>query len=248
LGQDVSYLLSGMYSYGEEVRDDEVRARALAGNSGATHEVDRFNGSTGRRSVLWGGLASISSLFGQHTRAFFNGTFNRTADNEARFEIGTSENHGDMPMQIQRLRFVERNVFSAQAGAEHHMGRHVLDWSVTGSGVRRYEPDRSELVYAQTEQGQPFRWFSAVSEGAVRTFGDLDESAREAALNYRLNLGGAGDGTSLRLGGLYRTTDRDAVNRAYSISSTRLPLDALELSPEQIFDGRFTQDGHNYMR
>src|SRR5690606_25830548 len=103
LGQDVSYLLSGTYSYGEEVRDDEVRARALAGSGGATHEVDRFNGSTGRSSVLWGGLASLSSLFGQHTRAFFNGTFNRTADNEARFEIGTSENHGDMPMQIQRL-------------------------------------------------------------------------------------------------------------------------------------------------
>lgn len=248
LGQSISYLLSGTYSYGEEVRDNEVRARALAGSAGATHEVDRFNGSTGRSSVLWGGLASMSSLLGQHTRAFFNGTFNRTADDEARFEIGSSENHGDMPMQVQRLRFVERSVFSAQAGAEHHLGRHILDWSATASGVRRYEPDRSELVYAQTEPGQPFRWFSAVSEGAVRTFGDLDESAREGALNYRVHLGGAGEGTSLKVGGLYRSTDRAAVNRAFSISATRLPVSALELAPEQIFDGRFTADGHGYMR
>jgi outer membrane receptor for ferrienterochelin and colicin len=247
-GQDISYLLSGTYSYGEEVRDNEVRARALAGSAGTTHEVDRFNGSTGRSSVLWGGLASMSSLFGQHTRAFFNGTFNRTADNEARFEIGASENHGGLPMQIQRLRFVERSVFSAQAGAEHHLGRHIIDWSATASGVRRYEPDRSELVYAQTEPGHPFRWFSAVSEGAVRTFGDLHESAREAALNYRIHLGGAGQGTSLKVGGLYRATERDAVNRAFSISATQLPVSALELAPEQIFDGRFTADGHNYMR
>ena len=248
LGQDISYLLSGTYSYGEEVRADEVRARALAGGAGATLEVDRFNGSTGRSSVLLGGLASMSTLVGQHTRAFFNGTYNRTADNEARFEIGSSENHGGTPMQIQRLRFVERSVFSAQTGAEHHLGRHVLDWSVTTSGVRRYEPDRSELVYAQTEPGQPFRWFAASSEGAVRTFGDLEESAAEAGLNYRVHLGGAGEGTSAKIGALYRRTDRDAVNRAYSISASQLPVTALEMSPEQIFDGRFTADGHGYMR
>lgn len=248
LGRNISYLLSGTYSYGEEVRDNEVRARALAGSAGATHEVDRFNGSTGRSSILWGGLASLSSLVGQHTRAFFNGTFNRTADNEARFEVGSSENHGGMPMQIQRLRFVERSVFSAQAGAEHHLGRHVINWSATASGVRRYEPDRSELVYAQTETGQPFRWFSAVSEGAVRTFGELEESAREIGLDYRIDLGGAGNVTALKVGGLYRTTNRDAVNRAYSISATQLPVAALELAAEQIFDGRFTADGHSYLR
>src|SRR5690606_20436030 len=138
LGHDISYLLSGTYSYGEEVRDNEVRARALAGNAGTTTEVDRFNGSTGRSSILWGGLASWSSLFGHHRGPFFIGAFNRTADNEARFEIGSSENHGGMPMQIQRLRFVERSVFSAQAGAEHHLGRHVIDWSATTSGVRRH--------------------------------------------------------------------------------------------------------------
>src|SRR5690606_22543941 len=130
----------------------------------------------------------------------------------------------------------------------HHLGRHVIDWSATTSGVRRHEPDRSELVYAQTQPGQPLRWFSAVSEGAVRTFGDLNESAREAAVNYTLDLGGAGDGTSLKVGGLYRTTARDAVNRASSISATQLPVEALELAPEQSFDGRFTADGHCYMR
>ncbi|HEX2166700.1 MAG TPA: TonB-dependent receptor [Longimicrobiales bacterium] len=245
---DISYLLSGTYSYGEEVRADEVRARAQAGSGGTTNEVDRFNGATGRTTVLWGGLASMSTLLGQHTRAFFNGTYNRTADNEARFEIGSSENYGGMPMQIQRLRFVERSVYSAQWGAEHHLGRHIVDWRATAAGVRRYEPDRSELVYARTDADQPFRWFSATSEGAVRTFGDLEESSREVRANYRLNLGGSGDGSSARAGVLYRQTERDAVNHAYSISATQLPLPALELTAEQIFDGRFTADGHSYMR
>ncbi|HEX6134379.1 MAG TPA: TonB-dependent receptor [Longimicrobiales bacterium] len=243
-GQDISYLLSGTYSYGEEARAEERRARALADGSGGTQEVDRFNGATGRTSVLLGGLANLSTLIGQHTRAFFNGTLNRTADNEARVELGSSENHGGMPTQIQRLRFVQRGIHSAQLGAEHQTGRHTIDWSVTASGVRRYEPDRSELVRAQTEPGEPFRWFSAGGEGAVRTFGDLSESAREASANYRLSLGAA----AVKVGGLYRRTERDAENRAYSISATQLPVSALELTPEQIFDGRFTADGHAYMR
>lgn len=248
LGQDISYLLSATYSYGEEVRAQEVRARALAGSAGGTLEVDRFNGSTGRSTVLMGGLASMSTLLGQHTRAFFNGTYNRTADNEARVELGSSENHGGIPMRIERLRFVQRNVYSAQAGAEHHLGRHVLDWNATASGVGRYEPDRSEFVYAQTETGQPFRWFSASSEGAVRTFGELEETAREVSGNYRLNLGGAGDGSFAKIGALYRRTDRDAANNAFSISAGQLPVTALEMAPEQIFDGRFTAEGHGYMR
>src|SRR5690606_8252369 len=112
-GQPVSYLLSGTYSYGEEVRDDEVRARALPGANGTVLEVDRFSGSTGRTSVLWGGLANLSTLVGEHSRFFFNGNLNRSADNEARFEAGTSENHGNIPMEVQRLRFVQRTIGSA---------------------------------------------------------------------------------------------------------------------------------------
>jgi TonB-dependent receptor len=42
--------------------------------------------------------------------------------------------------------------------------------------------------------------------------------------------------------------DRAATNTAYSVSARQLPLSALELEPELIFDGRFTADGHAYMR
>jgi outer membrane receptor for ferrienterochelin and colicin len=246
-GQNLSYLLSGTYSYGEETRDEEVRARALAGPEGSALEADRFVGSTGRSTVLWGGLANLTTLLGQHTRAFFNGTYNRTADNEARFEVGNSENHGNLPLQIQRLRFVERSVHSAQLGAEHQLGsRHVIDWSATFSGVRRYEPDRSEFVYAQVDPEQPYRWFSSSTEGAVRTFGDLTESALEAAANHRINVGGSS--SHVKIGGLLRRTERDAVNRAYGITALQLPGDGGQLAPEQIFDGRFSSEGHSYMR
>jgi outer membrane receptor protein involved in Fe transport len=247
LGRPVSYLLSGTYSYGDEVRADEVRSRALAASGGTTREIDRFAGETGRSSVLWGGLVNASTLFGQHTRLFLNTTYNRTADNEARHELGSSENHGDIPMRIERLRYIERTVFSSQLGAEHAAGPLAVDWSLTGAGVRRDEPDRSEIVYAQTVAGEPMRWFAASNEGAVRTFGRLSENSGEAALNVRLPVSVLSGG-SIKVGGLARFTSRDADNSAYSISALSLPTSALEQRPEQIFDGRYTADGQSYLR
>jgi outer membrane receptor protein involved in Fe transport len=247
LGRRISYLLSGTYSYADEVRAGETRARALAGAGGVAREIDRFTGETGRSSVLWGGLLNASTLLGQHSRFFLNSTYNRTADNEARLEVGSSENHGDIPMHIERLRFIERSIYSAQLGAEHALGGHALDWSVTASGVRRNEPDRSEIVYARTTDDAPFRWFAASNEGAVRTFGSLRENNGEAAVNYRIGLGTL-NGAQLRVGALARMTRRDADNHAYSISALQLPVAALELAPEQIFDGRFTGEDQGYLR
>ena len=67
-GRDISYLLSGTYAYGEEVHAGEVRARTIAGDAGSVMEVDRFTGETGRTTVLWGGLASASTLFGSKSK------------------------------------------------------------------------------------------------------------------------------------------------------------------------------------
>jgi TonB-dependent receptor len=45
----------------------------------------------------------------------------------------------------------------------------------------------------------------------------------------------------VKLGGLYRTTDRDADSRAFSISAAGAPESMRVLPPEQLFDGRYTQ-------
>ncbi len=250
-GQAISYLGSLSYSYGEEVRHGEIRARALAGDAGTTLEVDRFAGSTGRSSVLWGGMANLSTLLGQSTRVYLNNTYNRSAENEARFESGVSENFGNIPLQINRLKYVERDVYSTQLGASHALtATQSVDWTGTLSGVSRNEPDRSEIVYAQqadpaTGALLPSAWMSVNSEGAVRTFGRLDERALEAAANYKLSFGKAGT-NGIKVGGLFRNTSRDAFNKAYSISSLTLPTTARELRPEEIFDGRFTSEGQGH--
>jgi outer membrane receptor protein involved in Fe transport len=252
-GQRFSYLISGTYSISSEARAEEVRSQALAGPGGTALEVDRFAGATGRTSVLWGGLLNASTLIGQRTRLLLNTTYNRTSDNEGRTEVGTSENFGELPLAIERLRFVERSVWSSQLRGEHELGDHRLDWGVTASGVQRNEPDRSEVIYAMqndpvTGNPLPPAWFSVDTEAAVRTFGDLTESSIEAAGNYRFAFGDPARQNLLKVGGAFRSTERDSDNRAYGISSGSLTAAQRQLEPEEIFDGRFTSGSDPILR
>ena len=250
-GQRVGYLASGTYSYSETARIDQRRAQALPTQGGGTQEVDRFEGDSGGRSVLWGGLLNLSTLAGSSSRFMLNGTYNRTADDEARVEVGDSENLGQT-FEIQRLRYVERTVASGQLAGEHQLGaEHRIDWSANASRVTRAEPDRSEFV-RQIEvdaQGNPLppAWFNVSNEGAVRTFADLAERSLESSLGYTLWFGGSQEPRRLKIGGTGRLTTRDASNLAYAISAT-LDQSGRALEPEEIFDGRFADDTSQVFR
>jgi len=239
LGRDVGYVGAFSYQYGSEVRAAEERAFAIVGPDGGTVPVDAYRGSTGRESVLWGGLLNLSAMAGAGTRLSFDNTFSRSSDNEARVESGLDENFG-LPLDLYRLRFVERTVWSSRLAGEHERDRRRLEWSLTGSGVSRREPDRSEAVYATDEPGgAPF--LLADPQSAVRTFGDLTERSLAADADYLLRLGGAGGDHSLKVGALGRYTSRDARNDVYSLSAD-LPREQRERPAEEIFalaaDGR----------
>jgi outer membrane receptor for ferrienterochelin and colicin len=250
-GRQLGYLLSGTYSYSETARIDQRRAQALPTQGGGTQEVDRFEGDSGGRSVLWGGLLNLSTLVGSNSRFMLNATYNRTADDEARVEVGDSENLGQT-FEIQRLRYVERTVASGQLAGEHQLGSaHRIDWSTSASRVTRAEPDRSEFVRQLDvdAQGNPLppAWFNVSNEGAVRTFADLDERALEGAMGYTLWFGESREPRRLKVGGSGRLTTRDASNLAYAISAT-LDESGRQLDPEEIFDGRYADDTSQVFR
>ena len=244
LGQRFGYLVSGTYALTQDLRGNQVRALADRGNTaGDTREIDKFTGSTSSQGVLWGGLANLSTLLGSNTRVQFNNTYNRTADNDARRERGAFENEG-FPVQIDRMQYIERSIRSNQLAVEHQIGGNKLDWAVTSSGVTRDEPDRSEFIYV-IEQDTPsgaerLRWLNTGNGGAVRTFSALQETSREGRANYQLNFGALGRQHYLKVGGLYRTTDRDADSKAYAIAAPLASAAVRELPPEQLFAGPFT--------
>jgi outer membrane receptor protein involved in Fe transport len=245
-GKELGYLISGSYSYSQEVKADQVRAFALAGANGTPTEVDRYEGETGRATVLWGGLANFTTALGSHTKVSFNNTYSRTMDNDGRLEFTPRSENLAIPLQIQRLRYVERNVLSTRLSALHQLARrHQVEWAAGYSDVARKEPDRSEIVYtAQLDaNGAPVTtsWLGISNEAAVRTFANLNEDAVDGQLSYQLLLGSIENPWAVKVGGYHRSVDRTADNTYYSISlAGSLPPTALQLSPEEIFDGRFS--------
>ena len=244
-GHRVGYLVSGSISSGTDVKDGQIRALADRGTTkGETIEIDRFTGQTSSQSVLWGGLTNVSTLLGEGSRISFNGLFNRSADNDARVEIG-SFTADALPVKITRMQYTERGIYSGQFAGEHQIGESQrFDWTATASGVRRYEPDRSafvQIVERDTPNGPDvLRWYSSGSGAAVRTYSDLNENSHEYSAKYQVSFGPAASQTIVKLGGLYRATSRDAQSLSYAFSANGASNELRELPMEQIFDGRFT--------
>jgi hypothetical protein len=245
--RQIGYVAAFSYGYSQEARADEVRSFAVPLGDGQTGTVDRFVGSTGRESVLWGGLLNLSTMLGRGTRVSLNNTLTRSADNEGRYEEGVDENLGT-PLQITRLRYVERTVWASQLAGEHELPRRQrLDWGASAAGVLRVEPDRSEMVYARDDIGTLPFWYNG-SEAAVRTFGDLSEYAFGGNADYTLRFGPFAREHSLKVGALGRFTTRESDVNSYSITANNLTREQREITPEEIFDGRYAAAGSDNFR
>jgi hypothetical protein len=164
-------------------------------------------------------------LAGSSSRLLLNATYNRTADDEARVEVGDSENLGQT-FEIQRLRYVERTVASGQLAGEHQLGsRTGSTGAATPRESRVAEPDRSEFV-RQIEvdaQGNPLppAWFNVSNEGAVRTFADLDERSFEGSRATRSGSGSRGNRGVSRSGERGASPPRRVQSRVRDLGDAR---------------------------
>jgi outer membrane receptor protein involved in Fe transport len=246
-GQRFGYIGSFSYSYNQEARRNESRASAFPGPTpDQATPVNLYTGSTGRESVLWGGLLNVSTRVGAGTKLSFNNSLTRTADNEAT-RLGGFYEQNAINLDLTRLSFVERSVRSNQLVGEHLLGeRHFLDWSVSASGVKRNEPDRADLIYVAENDGTgnmvPSFWWGA-NRSADRTFSSIDENGYEGGLNYRLSLGAADSPTWIKAGVMGRTVDRDADSRIYNLTTTSLTEAERRASADEIFSGFYASQG-----
>jgi TonB-dependent receptor len=243
----LGYLGSFTYATSQDVRRDERRALAVSNGSLGTRPQNAYFGGTGTASVLWGGIFNVTTQLGPGTTLALDNTYSRTADNQATRLAGTSEEFAT-DLDVTRLTFTERYVRSSQLRAEHHLGqRHTVEWAVSGSSVRRYEPDRSEVIYRAAidtvrHTSRPLEWWGA-PRSAVRTFSDLHESAVEASASYRLAWGPPGHGGALKVGANHRSVDRAEESRPFDLLNLDLSDAERGAAPETIFNGAYAASG-----
>jgi hypothetical protein len=241
LGQPIGYAGSFSYSYDQVVRKDETKGLAKNGPTfGTAVPYNSYQGSSGVNSVLWGGLLNLSTRIGEGSKLSFNNTYTRGGDNDASVLAGDNEEFSQFnPLTFTRLEFIERAVRSNQLAGEHLLGeKHFITWSVTSSGVIRNSPDRSDIGYQSRPDASgavaPVSWVGQ-PRFATRTFSELDEHSWDFSGNYRLTLGSSSYPIQLKVGGDYRTTNRDADTRAYDLINLGLSETERSVQPEQIF-------------
>lgn len=247
----VGYLLSGTYSSSFDARKDEVRSLAIMPDH-ATGELvpfSRFSGASTVSSVLWGGLFNASTLIGDRTRLLTNNMYNRGADNEGTQLFGRRDQDDNMPTRRTMLRYVERSMRSNQLKVEHMFSdRNAFNLAVTFAGVKRNEPDRTEMDYIQerdiaTGELMPYALFIRNLDGARKTFAGLNENSINLNLDYNL--------WEFKFGAALRRTSRNADNSAFSIinnfaSGSTIPRALLELDAEDIFNSETLSDTSSY--
>jgi TonB-dependent receptor-like protein/carboxypeptidase family protein len=243
--QPIGYIGSFTYSYGQEARKEETRSLIQA-TASDFQPLNESHGGTARNTVLYGGILNLSTRIGASSKISFNNTYNRTADNEATDLAGFNEEF-NTDLDVTRLTFTQRTVRSHQVMGEHMLGQsHLVDWSLSGSFVNRYEPDRSDIAYTASIDpvsgaSTPIAWLGG-PRSATRTFSDLDEDGYEGRANYRLLLGSGVQPAVLKVGGAYRAVDRIADSRAFDITNRGLGEADRSRAPEEIFAGPAAED------
>ncbi len=247
-GQSIGYVASLTYSADETAKLDQVSAIAFPdGASGGLRALNDNHGSSGTRSVSWGGLLNLSTRIGLGTKVDFNNTYTRSADNTSQALAGFNEDFTE-DLDLTRLTYVERWVRSNQLRASHLLGtRHLFEWSVTNSAISRVEPDRSDLAYVTAidptaQTSDPQFWFGT-ERSASRTFGDIYEKAWQGSGDYQLTLGSAYQPLRIKVGGFYKAIDRTADSRTYEIANFLLDETARSNTAETVLHGTNPESG-----
>lgn len=255
LGRRIGYVGAFTWSQSQDVRLDETRALGVAGNDNHAIKRNAFTGQTATTGVLWGGMLNLTTFLGTKHKFEFNNSYNRAADSEAHQDLGSLEDYADVDsVSRTQLTYVERSVRSNQVRGTHQLfSGMTFDWAYTNSRVTRDQPDQSNILYGKEPNIAgggyfPFGWLSFIPDATRRSYSNLSETANEAQGNLSVRLGPASAEGRVRMGGWYRRAHRDADARYYNIFARRsLTADERRLTPEEIFDGRFSQDTSNVL-
>ena len=249
-GRPLGYIAALTYSESQEIRLHEERRTASSDANGVTAPLDETEGSAGMVSVLWGGLVNVSTHLSPGAKLSVNNAYTRSLENQATRHLAY-DNEFTQVFDATRLSLVERTMRSNQLRGEHLLsGQHSLTWSITSSGVTRYEPDRSDLRYQTAVNGNGERhtttWWGE-GGSAVRTFNDLKETSLEGSTALTLAFGVGNQQWRAKVGGLYRDAHRNSDSRAYAMVNAALTDAQRTAAPEQIFAGPYADGGAFYL-
>ena len=199
-------------------------------DTAATYQVRKWT-----ESVLFGGTGGVSYRISPAHTAHVRGTYSNSADDEVRVYNGFFKSQGTDYLST-RLRYVQRQIRSGSAGAEHDfpsMGNARLTWQASLSSSERAEPDRREYLYGAQRDGdnnpRPLSF-----SGAGREYGQLDEHGHGLDAKISIPLGrGRWASSKVEVGASLQKRDRLSTYRRFGfVNAGSYPVST---PPESLF-------------
>lgn len=191
-----SYSMVGGGTFG---RFGVVGAITFANKPQFQSEINRYVRQEGTRPVVFtnyedfrgynesarlGAVLNVAMRLNASNKIVFRNTLTHDSDKETR-EFQGYDGGNDGILQSQRLRWIERGLFSTSAEGDHALaalGNSVFKWQFTYSRSNRDEPDLREVFRGPLPNGQ-FTFLSLGSSG-LRFFNDLKDKICEPQAEF----------------------------------------------------------------
>lgn len=131
-----------------------------------------------------GGVVNGAYRISSNHKILFKNMYTHDTDKNAR-EFSGADGGTGTNLQSQRLRYVERALFSSGVEGEHsftNLHNSLVHWQFTYSNSKRNEPDLREVFRGQLQNGN--YQFAALGSSAVRFFSDLNDHIYEPQADY----------------------------------------------------------------
>jgi outer membrane receptor protein involved in Fe transport len=196
-------------------------------------------------SMRMGAVFNIAYSMTPAHKIVFRNTLTRETEKEARTFTGLN-GRIDTVIQNQRLRWVERGLYSTGVEGQHSIqkwGNSLFRWQFTYSTSMRDEPDLREVVRSYNPDGRTP--FLALPQSATRFYDKLNDHIYEPLVEWSKPFYGGGVGAVLKLGFRGTFRNRDFAARRFRFVPVRVsqidlyaPSNEL-LGPDNIAPGLF---------
>jgi TonB-dependent receptor len=222
----------------------EVQRYLRQGGSGPIvfTEYNDFRDYT--ESARMGGVFNVALKLTDAHKLIFRNTFTHDADKEAR-EFGGYDGGIDSTLSSQRLRWVERGLFSTSVGGDHSLARwhnSLFHWQVTYSRSSRNEPDLREVFRGQLPDGR--YTFLSLGSSALRFFNQFEDRIYEPQADWSVPMYRGAFSGLIKVGFRATLRDRDFEARRFRFIPIRTTTLDLFLPSNQLFaPGNIRPDG-----
>ena len=178
-----SFGITGALNWSNKYQRIDDEAFRVAG--GANDVLSDFKLDTSTFEAELSALLNLTYEINTGQTVGVRNLYTRSAEDQVRIQTGRQDGRQE-PVEITRLRWVERSLFSTQPFGEHLLaGDTFLEWRVSYSLSQREEPDNRQVLY-EFDPGVGDFTFRPGSNSGQRDYYILDENIYDGAIDYSI--------------------------------------------------------------